>query len=371
VERIESDFSIFQKELKITSGPFLGSIVTCQINPGESGDLIGPTYLKCTLPYNINLIDRVGVALVDKYELYFDSLLIETYDSDWFTIHNELFLTANEILALEPMINGSDLMIPLLFFFCKDHKTYLPICALKNQKVFIKIYFKPQSWFTDTTDTIELSKVSLIYDNIFLTTQEKNYYMKNQINLKIPKYYKETPFDFTNAYSTINFTANFNVTMLVWFIRNKSIYLTDYRKRYQYGYISNLVRSYINYVDWRGNTRYYQKIFDDVQIYVNNQNIVSGISDDLYYGYYQPLEHGLSIPDKNIYMYCFGSDIKSETNNGYINFSNYPTKTTNMNILFNNKLTAELIKDFQLWFYYYGQTTVIFNGGYGTLQSVF
>ena len=353
-----TNFSIFQKVINLTSGPFLNNIVNCEIVPGESGDLIGQMYLKCTLPYNINLIDRVGVALVDKYELYFDNILVDTYDSDWFTIYNELFLSADEILALEPLINGSDLLIPMRFFFCNNEQRYLPLCAMKNQKVYIRIYFNPGSWFTDYAPQFDLTNVSIIYDTLFLTKQEKSYYMNTPITMNIPKY------------ANINLTANFNVSMIIWFIRNKAQYTYDYRKRYTYGYITDLVRSYTTYTDWRGNTKYYQQIFNDLQIFIQNKNIVSGIRDDLYYAYRQPMQHGLSIPDKNLYIYCFGDDIKSPTNNGFINFSKYPSKTTNMIITFNNNLTAELVKFFQLWFYYYGVTQLVFSGGYGTVLSV-
>jgi len=268
------------------------------------------------------------------------------------------------------MINGSDLLIPLRFFFCNKDYNFLPLCALKNQKVYIKLYFNPQSWFTNTTTSFDLKNVSIIYDTIFLTKQERQYYTMNPITYTIPKYYKETPMDFTNAYASINLTANFNVSMIIWFIRNKAEYLGDYSKRYQYGYITNLVRSYTTYTDWRGNQQYYQQVFNDLQIFINNRNIVSGIRDDLYYAYRQPMQHGLSVPDKNIYTYCFGDDVKSKTNNGFINFGLYPSKSTNMNILFSNTLTAELVKYFQLWFYYYGVTQITFSGGFGTVVSL-
>ena len=365
-----SNFSIFQKELKITNAPFLGNIVTCQINPGECGDLIGPMYLKCSLPPNLNYIPRVGIALVDKYELYFDNILIDFYDSDWNTIYNELFLTADEILALDATINGTDLLIPLRFFFCKKDK-YLPLCALKYQKVYIKIYFNQQSWFTDTTTTIELSNISLIYDTIFLTEEERRYYMNTPLSMEISRYYREIPANFTQGYVNTFITANFKVNMMIWFVRNQVECQNDYRKRYQYGYISDLIRTYTSYVDWKGDTRYYLRVFDDLQIFINNQNIVSNIPDDIYYAFKQPIEHGLSVPDKNIYMYCFSDDIKDETDNGYIDFANYPSKSTNIIINFRKDLVEELIQQFQLYIYYNGITTLNFGGGYGSLQSIF
>ena len=362
-----SNFSIFQKELKITNAPFLGNTVTCQINPGECGDLIGPMYLKCSLPPNLNYTPRVGVALVDKYELYFDGLLIDKYDSDWNTIYNELFLTADEILALDATVNGPDLLIPLRFFFCKKDK-YLPICALKYQKVYIKIYFNEQSWFTDTTTQIEISNPSLIYDTIFLTEEEKRYYMNNPLTMEIPKYYRENPANFTQGYVNTFITANFRVNVMFWFIRNIN---TTYETRYQYGYLSKNHRSYSPVTTWNGNILYYQRVFDDLQIFINNRNIVSGISDDIYYLFKQPIQCDLSVPDKYIYTYGFSNMPSDETDNGYINFSNYQSKTTNIVINFRKDFTDELIEEFKLYIYYNGVTILNFNGGYGTLQSIF
>jgi hypothetical protein len=365
-----TNFSIFQKKITIPNGPYLGNTLTCKINPGETGDLIGPMYLQCTLPYNINLIDRVGVALVDKYELYFDNILIDSYDSDWHTLYNDLFLTADEIVALEPLINGSDLLIPLRFFFCQKKK-WLPICALKYQKVYIKIYFQQQSWFTDTVTPFDLTNVNIIYDTVFLTAQEKTYYMTTPLKFDIPKYYREVPVNFTQAYVNMNLTANFKVTMMIWFVRNFLEYQGDYTKRYEYGYISSLVRSYTSYINWKGQTKYYERVFDDLAIYINGKNIVSGIRDDLYFAYRQPMEAGLSVPDKNIYVYCFGTDIKSPTNNGFIDFSQYASKTTNIVINFRQDLISELIQQFQLYVYYYGYITLTIQNGYGSVQSVF
>lgn len=366
-----TNFSIFQKVLNLTSGPFIGNTVTCQINPGECGDLIGPMYLKCSLPPNITYTDRVGVALLNKCEIYFDNILIDFYDSDWHTIYNDIFLSADEILALEPLIMGPNLLVPLRFFFCGAIKHYLPICALKYQKIYIKLYFNKQSWFTGYTDSnLELSDVSLIYDTVYLTREEKLYYMNSKITFDIPRYYREVPTTFSYGYVNMNITANFKVSMMIWFIRNLAEYLNDYRKRYAYGYITSLVRSYNQYVDWRGDTRYYERTFDDLQIFVNNHNIVSGISNDLYYAFKGAIDHGLSVPDKNIFMYCFGDKVNSETNNGYIDFSKYPSKTTNIVINFRQDLVAELVEKFELYIYYYGIVTLTFSGGYGTVTSV-
>jgi hypothetical protein len=205
---------------------------------------------------------------------------------------------------------------------------------------------------------------------VFLTLDEKLYYMNTPITRNISKYYREVPKSFTQGYVNMNITANFKTNMMIWFVRNKAEYNGDYRKRYDYGYISSLVRTYSKYVNWNGKTKYYERIFDDLQIFINNYNIVSSISDDIYYAYRQPIDHGISAPDKNIYMYCFGSNVNGLTDNGYIDFADYYSKTTNIVINFRRDLVAELIQDYDLYIYYNGITTLKISKGYGSLVSV-
>jgi hypothetical protein len=382
-----TNFSIVQKEIKITTPPYIGNTLTVPINPRETGDLISNMYFKCTLPPNIEYTDRVGVALIDKAEIYFDGLLIQSYDSDWHTIYNELFLSAAETVGLVNMIGGTltstipnilptttspvnELIIPLRFFFCTQKDLYLPMCALNRQNVYIKLYFNKQSWFTDYDTPIELSDTSIIFDQIFLTHDEVKKYKQNNFTLTIPKVLKESdsPRNFTRGAVELQINANFKVSMMAWFIRGSE---TDYKTRYSYGYTSSLSKSYTSYVNWLGNTVYYIPVLDYTSIYINNVNITPNTTDDAYYTFKQPLDHGLSVPENEIYVYCFNDQpMKNLEKSGEFDFTKIDSKSTNLKIKFKDTFASQLVKKFQLTLYYYGHTDLVFSNGYGTLLEI-
>lgn len=364
------NFSIVQKELKITtSPPYVGNLLTIPLNPRDCGDLICNMYFRCKLPPNINYTPRVGRALFEKVELCFNEFVIQRYFDDWAIIDDEIFKSAEDSLVLDQILNPPELIIPFKFFFCEKGQ-YLPLCAITNQIVYIKLYFNDQSWFTDFPGDIEIQDPTIVFDQIFLTNQERNYYKAIQHNIIIPVVERETPQLFNKGNVTINMSANFNVSMLVWFIRNvENETSSDYTSRYNYGYVSPLVNSYTNFVNWKGETVNYVPVIDYVDIFINNRNIVTGLSGDLYYTYKQPLEHGLSIPDKTIYMYCFSDEPKNPIRRGDLDFRTLQSKTTNLKIKFSESLLPQLALNYNLYLYYYGYKTLSIDKGFGVLLA--
>jgi hypothetical protein len=365
-----TNFSVCQKELKITtSPPYLGSIITIPINPRECGDLLCNMYFTCTLPVNVNYTPLVGRALMYKTELYFNEFLIQSYDDNWAVIEDELFKSADETLANEKLLSPPKIVLPLKFFFNqKNH--YLPLCALFNQTVYLKFYFNTKEWFTDYPSSFDLIDPSIVFDQIFLTQEERLYLRNTKHELAIPTITYELPQQFTQGIVTINMTANFNVSMLVWFIRNVNNESgSDYASRYDFGYVSPLVNSYTNFVNWRGDTVNYVPVIDFIDIFMNNRNIVAGLTGDIYFTYKQPLEHGLSIPDKTMYVYCFSDEPKNPLKRGDFDFRTLSSKTTNMRIKFSNNLVPQLSQSYKLYVYYYGYKTLSIDKGFGVLLS--
>lgn len=364
-----TNFSIVQREIKINNPPYIGNVLTIAINPRECGDLISYMYLKCSLPPNINYTPHTGRALIKKAELYLNEKLIDTYDDDWATIHDELFMTADEMLALDQILSPPNMIIPLKFFFCNKDK-YLHTCALKTQFIYVKLYFNTQSWITDYTEKIELQNMSIIFDQIFLTTEERNFYRTNKIETVIPRVYKENPETFTKGFVSINMSANFKVSMINWFIRNVNYETSsDYKRRYMYGYVSDYVNSYTKFTNWRGQVVNYLQVIDYIELYINNKNIISGLTGDIYYTYKQPMEHGLSVPDKTIYTYCFSAEPKNYIKGGEIDFGNQRYSSTNIKIKFLDSLAPQLVENYRLYLYYYGYSTFVIDKGFGEVVS--
>lgn len=356
-----TNFATSQKKVNIYSSNFLNNVLNITINPRECGDLIGNMYLSCTLPPNINLIDRVGLSLIKRAELYLDSQMIDSYDDIWANLYDQLFLTADQQLGMDNIVNGSDLMIPLLFFF-KDKTKFLPTCTLINQNIYIRLYFQPQSWFTDYPFSFDLSNVVLYYDQVHLTIEERTKFKLSSHKIIIPKVLAETPVKLqNNPTMEVLMTANFKVSLITWFIQRTS---QDYKTRYTFGYTSPLVKSYTKYTDWRGNIQNYTSALSSASIYINNQNIISNFIGDVYYNFKQPIDHGLSAPTKQIYVYCFKEYPLKDESAGDIDFRSISSKTTKLQLKFLDTITSQ-IQGYNLCLYYYGQTTVVFENGSG------
>lgn len=367
-----TNFSIVQKEIKVsTSPPYIGGTLTIPINPRECGDLLSYMYFTCNLPPNVNYTDRVGRALFKRVELCLNEFVIQRYDDNWATIHDELFMSAEESLTLDQILNGSKLIIPMKFFFCEKNQ-YLPMCALYNQMIYIKIYFHEQNWFTDYPYALELTNPAIIFDQIFLTTEERNYYKTTKLDIIVPSVEYESPQRFDRGNVTVNMGASFDVNVISWFIRNINYELpvpSAYSSRYSYGYVSPLVNSYTKFTNWKGQEVNYVQVIDYANIYINNQDIIEGLTGDLYYMYKQPLEHGLSIPDKTIYTYCFSSEPKNPLKRGDFDFRTLASKTTNLKIKFSESLVPQLTESYNLYLYYYGYKTLSIDRGFGVLRA--
>lgn len=363
-------FSIVQKVYPIqVSPPYIGSKVTVTLNPRELGDLMSFMYLSCQLPPNLNYCPDVGRAILRKVEFYLNDQLLDWYDDDWSVIHDDLFMDASERLVLDQILNGPRLLIPLKLFFCRKG-TYFPLCAVQNQRVYINLYFCDQTWITDYSSSIDILNPTLVFDQIFLSNEERLYYMNTPQTLIIPAIYRETPVQFTNGAVTINMTPNLNVNMISWFIRNQAYEKipSEFMNRYQYGYVTKETVSYTNFINWRGQSQKYIQTLDSVDIFVNNYNIIKGMTGDLYFKYSQPNEHGLSIPDNDIFSYCFSKEPKDITKRGEFNFSTFSSKTTNITIKFLQSLIDELAQTYTLYLYYYGYVTLSIQNGFGTVQ---
>ena len=366
-----TNFSVVQKELKITTTPpYVGSTVTIPLNPRELGDLMSNMYFTCKLPPTVKYTPRVGRALFKKVELCFNEFVIQRYDDNWATIHDELFLSADESLVLDQILNGTNLIIPLKFFFCEMDQ-YLPLCALYNQTIYIKLYFNEQSWFTDYPYPMDIIEPALLFDQIFLTDEERNFYKLNSHELVIPTVENETPQLFNRGIVTLNMSSNFNVSVINWFIRNEEYEkrTADYNLRYSYGYVSPLVNSYTNFVNWKGETVNYVQVIDYIDIFINNVNIIKGLTGDLYFTYHQPTEHGLSAPDKTIYTYCFGEDPKNPIKRGEIDFRQIQVKNAKLTIKFLESFVPQLSQNYYLHLYYYGYKTLLIDKGFGVLRT--
>ena len=285
-------------------------------------------------------------------------------------------------------IPSSDIITPLEFFFCRRHsannkarerlrRPYFPLCAMWNQRMYVRFTFHPNVWWCnapvgsqiDIYDPSTTNLPTLITEEILLNDDERLYYMNTPLKYLVPRVQKESTLSFSGNNPSLELTANFPVQTIAWFFRNKNYeILSDGRysdSRYSYGYTTQYINTGIQLQFPSGNSNFVD-VISTAKITLNNVDILSTFQGSLYYSFKQPLEHGLTIPSKNIYTYSFGLSPKEYNQGGYLNFSKLNSQTTNLQLVFNPQYTAQITQGYNLYLFYYGYTLLVFQGGFAT-----
>ena len=390
--------------LRLTSQTYLGSVTQIDLFPRQTGDLISNMYLQCTLPAlpaGYSYSELVGRALFNKIEFLVDGLPYETITDDWYVIRDQLFLDADERNAVYKAVSGGypegtnvpaatpvNLIIPLEFFFCRRHthsdevkerleKPFFPMCAVSRSVISIRFTFNTAAWITNAPTNVSGTAVDilaprLLVEEILLTPDERLYYQNTKLQFKVPRVWSEAVQPYQNGLTRVNLTANYPVTMMVWFVRNQ-LYETQannfYDSRYAYGYTTKYIQAATPVTFFNGASARYIDTIEYATLYLNNQNVLSNFPGGLYYSYKQPLDHGLTVPSKNLYMYCFGKSPAEYTQEGALDFKTLNSQTTHLDIKFLDTYTPQIASQYLLHLYYYGYVTLEVSGGYATLLS--
>lgn len=366
-------------------GGYLGNTVQVDIFPREGGDLLTNMYLQCALPAG-TYTELVGRALIDKVEFLVDGITYESITDDWYIIRDQLFLDADEKLGMYQAISGGvpegtnvvaagqlGLIIPLEFFFCQRYthgekrtRPYFPLCALTLSTVSVRFTFNTQKWITNTATAIDILEPRLLIEEITLTPDERMYFRSRPFTYKVPRVWKEATQDYTQGIARMNLTANFPVTMMVWFVRNKQYETQDARyfeSRYSLGYTTQYIQAATPVTFFNGVALKYIDTIEYATLYLNNQNVLSNFPGGLYYTFKQSVDHGLSVPTKNIYMYCFSERPAEYNQGGALDFSTLNSQTTHLDIKFSDAYAPQIAADFSLNLFYYGYATLHIEAG--------
>ena len=403
-------FAITQRfllPLKSGNEKFLKSSRTfsVDIHPRESGDLLSNMYLSVSLPAlpaGYDYTPLVGRAIIKKAEFMIDGQPIETLTDDWYILRDQLFLDADEKIAMYqatslgqsesnvvPATDVVKMMIPLDFFFCRRHsdrkigrekleKPFFPLCAILKQTVTIRFTFHDSTWITDAPadangQPIDIINPKVLIEEITLSPRERMYYQSHELNFKVNRVWAEAGQPYSKGKATMNLTANFPVSMITWFVRNQNYEDEQneayYASRYQYGYSTDYIPAAVPVTFFNGVTINFLDIIQSGTLYLNNQNVLSNFPGALYYSYKQALDHGLSVPTKNIYMYCFGDNPKEYSQEGYVDFSKLNSQTTHLDLIFDPILAPQIEKSYTMYLYYYGYVPLQISGGRARLLS--
>lgn len=392
---------VYQQRVPLPGTTFIRrtepGVCQVELRPTELGDLFSNMHLQVTLPGLVTgnaYTNPIGRALIQKVEFIINETIIETIYDDWLIIRDQTFLDYDEQVGMFNLINGGqsgqisptapvNLLIPLEFFFCRRHshenkarerlrRPYFPVCAMWAQKIYIRFTFRPQTWFTNSPATIDLIRPFLVLESIRLTDAERLYYRNAPLRYIVPTVKKESATEYNQGTVTASLTANFPVQLLAWFIRNKNYENIQnsnfFDVRYLYGYASQYVTAAVPLTFPTGSAQYIDSI-ETVKITMNNVDILDTFANGTYCSFKQPMEHGLSVPQKNIYLYSFGLNVSEYNQGGYIDFSKLNSQTSNITLKFLPELAAT-ITQYSLYLFYYGYSILEFQGGFGRLTSL-
>ena len=394
-------FTKFHRTTYPQVSQFVGQTVEFLFKPKELGDLWHNAYLALTLPQlpqvsgqSYGWSPQIGRAIIEHIEFRIGNQVIEKIDDYWYTVRDQLFLDADSKLALYQVTNGGqnetvscpssqpvDLMIPLELFFCRRHtftdarrdlleRPPLPVCALK-EFISIKFFFRPQNWFTNYPQPIEFTNVRLVTEEILLTDEERLYYQGTPFRSVINVSKNDAVTNYQNGKPTHYFTADFPVTMMVWFVRDANYESVStnayYASRYAYGYTTDYITITTPVTFFDGTTNKCIDVLESTDIFINGRNLMGPFATGVFYQYKQPMDNGLSIPSKSMYTYCWGKSPKEYNQGGYLNFENIDSKTSKIVLSFYQQYSPNIQANYKINLFYYGYRVLSIANGRATL----
>lgn len=403
-----TNFVMYQRVIPFppASPTYQNQTIQLELLPQTLGHLLSNMYFKCTIPragtgYAIN--ENIGRALIKQVDLLVNETVIETLYDDWYIIRDQVFLDADEQKGMFSVVGGVnsnvsiltsgtnlDVVCPLEFFFCRRRshanvdrerlrKPHFPLCAMWNQKLYVRFTFHPVYWWSNATTNFDITNPRLVTEEILLDNNEKLYYQNTPLRYIVPKVKKESTLEFSGGAPQLQLTANFPVQSLIWFFRNKNYESTRdasgapsglyFDTRYNYGYTTDFIQTGVSLAFPSSNNipKNYVDVIDTAKITLNNIDILSTFQGSLYYSFKQPLEHGLSAPSRNMYMYSFGMSPKEYNQGGFLDFSKLNSQTSTLTLVFNPSYTSQITQGYNLYLFYYGYTVLDFRNGFASL----
>ena len=171
-----------------TINPAIGSSLSATIP--RQAELVNGIWLQVVLPYESGSssawIDGVGNALVKRADIEIGGHLVDRHYGEWMNIWGELTTPQGKLAGYDKMVgNNTNLVanaaqkldIPLIFWFCRNPGLALPLVALQNTEVKLKIQLETLDNLLTETDTLpnpdgEL-EMKLWVDYVFLDTDER------------------------------------------------------------------------------------------------------------------------------------------------------------------------------------------------------
>ena len=345
IYRRHTNFSIESIEQVFATEADFGRIVSANITRGN-GDLINRIYLQVTLPalkqYTelsgsnwVGYVNSIGHSLIKRVDLEIGGQLIERHYTEWLDIWSELTLSEAKRRDFNEMIGKYDsdislqtnalaertYYVPLQFWFCRNPGLALPLIALTQHEVKIKIEFRPITELVKSNFVIPeirtadgkiptIGNCSLYIDYIYLDDQERKKFAQapHEYLIEVVQYQGDKAITNQNLISSndkIKFSFENPVKELLWVIQ------TD----------TNLAVNTVtgnNHLNFSSATG--KDTFKTLRIQFNGGDRFS-VRNAEYFRLVQSYEHHTGSSRKHIYSYSFAIKPEEHQPSGSVNMS--------------------------------------------------
>jgi|TARA_B110000285_G_scaffold108210_2_gene122920 hypothetical protein len=376
----------------------MGETVIVTMNPRNMGDLLSNMYIVIDFPGltgTSNVADQIGRHIIESVSMHVDEIEVEKYHDDWGIIYDEMYLDASEkrtkrytlnrnlaegssIQNDESVVrNSSKLMIPIPLFFSRKYegdeystnipnRPYFPICAMHKQKIEFKVKFRPQSFFTNSADTVTFDNFNIVTEEMTVSPVERSFLMtkKQVVTTDVVKRHPSVETEIGSSEVKLQLVPKIPVKTIFWFLRNKEFEDENEIKGSGTTIESNVFENRYNFSSTDTFTTansFFNPVMSTGKFYVNGQDLPNILSPGhAYYKYVVPYLHRLSRPIRNIYTYTFSMNPINVEPSGSLDFGELKSDTTLVEI----KLVPNLTKVYTLNIYYVGYQTFLFENGF-------
>lgn len=397
--------------------------ITVTLKTMTMGDLLSNMFLKIDLPAISNMYSWgpfMGFQIFDTIEFYVGSELVQTLDGFGMNFYTNMYPDATVRNGLWPITlrkiglpyystyrnSPLGLYIPLPLWFARTfHPTstekeidddvaykgaansnfndYFPLCAVRNQDLFIKIKFNPLSWFTNAPSLSRIPEFTIVTEEIVLTPTERYYWTHTKFTQTVQIFEK-------NASTTVNVAdgvknptsaltnkapASYKYTLqsqypiknVMWCFRNKT-------------FASNSAQFLNRFNCSSSSTDYFYNtsspLISSIEIQKNTKTI-SFISDSSfttvksaqYFAFVDKFMTGLMTPITPIYSYAFDVHATQISDTGSADYSIRDKKDTFTIINYFLNTAAVMSNVYEFLCYTSCYKTLEFEGGYLTSKS--
>ena len=253
--------NVYQRHTNFSTEPFeiqfdgiedFNQEISCTIS--KNGDLVSKTHLIVKLNSNTTqtwgYVNKLGYSMIDYVSIYIGGTEIDRHYGNWLNLWHELSSNLGHNDGFNKMIGNISSMtkvdenhsaytlyIPLEFWFCRHYGLSIPLVALQNRNVIIKVKLRPVNEVFNytgtsepTTDLPSISSVSLLVDYVFLDTDERQKFanFNHEYLIEQVQFYDEPIRAYSEQYEVI---FNHPCKALIWTAhldryRNRNTYLT-------------------------------------------------------------------------------------------------------------------------------------------------